>query len=129
MDDASAGLRQLLAVEAVFRRASDRDALGIALANECVKLVRARQGFLLRTDRVGGLAVERVSGTIQVERNAPLLAFVEAAVTAIPKAARAAPAASTSRFWTARKPGPIPSATASGSPCWIGPGGLSAACC
>lgn len=91
VDDASAGLRQLLAVEAVFRRASDRDALGIALANECVKLVRARQGFLLRTDRVGGLVVERVSGTIQVERNAPLLAFVEAAVTAIPKAARAAP--------------------------------------
>ncbi len=91
VDDASAGLRQLLAVEAVFRRALDRDALGIALANECVKLVRARQGFLLRTDRVGGLVVERVSGTIQIERNAPLLAFVEAAVTAIPKAARAAP--------------------------------------
>ncbi|TNC08378.1 HlyD family efflux transporter periplasmic adaptor subunit [Methylobacterium terricola] len=89
-NDPSAGLRQLLAVEAAFRHAPDRDALGLAIVNESVTLVRARQGFLLRTDRLGGLAVERVSGTIQVERNAPLLAVVEAAVTAIPKAERAA---------------------------------------
>ena len=90
-EDASAGLRQLLAVEASFRQAPDRDALGLALVNESVTLVRARQGFLLRTDRLGGLTVERVSGTIQVERHAPLLAFVEAAVAAIPREARAAP--------------------------------------
>ncbi|GJD31108.1 hypothetical protein PMNALOAF_2361 [Methylobacterium adhaesivum] len=89
-DDAGAGLRQLLAVEATFRQAADRDALGLALINETVKLVRARQGFLLRTDRLGDPAVERVSGTIQVERNAPLVAFVEAAIAAIPKVERAA---------------------------------------
>nr|USU32456.1 HlyD family efflux transporter periplasmic adaptor subunit [Methylobacterium sp. OTU13CASTA1] len=89
-DDVSAGLRQLLAVEATFRRAADRDTLGLALINESVKLVRARQGFLLRTDRVGGFAVERVSGTIQVERNAPVVAFMEATVAGIPKVERPA---------------------------------------
>ncbi len=91
VEDASAGLRQLLGIEAAFRQAPDRDALGLALVNESVKLVRARQGFLLEKDRIGGLTVERVNGTIQVERNAPLIAFVEAAVAAIPESERAAP--------------------------------------
>lgn len=89
--DASAGLRQLLGIEAAFRQAPDRDALSVAIVNESVKLVRARQGFLLKKDRIGGLIVERVSGTVQVERNAPLIAFVETAAAAIPESERATP--------------------------------------
>ncbi|GLS43726.1 efflux RND transporter periplasmic adaptor subunit [Methylobacterium brachythecii] len=91
VEDASAGLRQLLGVEAAFRQAPDRDALGLALVNESAKLVQARQGFLLKQDRIGGLIVERVSGTVQVERNAPLIAFIEATIAAIPETERTTP--------------------------------------
>ena len=80
---ATAGLRRLLAVEAELRRAPGRDALALALVNESAGLVHARQVFLLKVDRLGAQRVERVSGTLQVERNAPLVALIEAAVSGL----------------------------------------------
>ena len=87
---AAAALHRLLDAEADLRRAADRDTLSCALVDESVALLRARQGFLLQVDRIGGLSVERVSGTLAVERDAPLVAFVEGAVVGLAAEARAA---------------------------------------
>ncbi|WP_132253716.1 efflux RND transporter periplasmic adaptor subunit [Methylobacterium segetis] len=85
--DPASGLRQLLRVEAEFRRAATRDALGLALVNETGKLTRARQVFLLgRTGKA--LSVERVSGLGAFERDAPLVRWVASVAAAAGEAAR-----------------------------------------
>ncbi|MEA1834544.1 HlyD family efflux transporter periplasmic adaptor subunit [Methylobacterium durans] len=85
--DPASGLRQLLRIEAEFRRAETGDALGLALVNETGKLTRARQSFLLARAR-GTLVVERVSGLGAFERDAPLVRWIAGVATGAGEAAR-----------------------------------------
>ncbi len=92
-DDATAALRGLLRVEAELRRADTRERLGLALVNEGRKLARARQVFLfaLGAGRRATARVERVSGLATMERDSPLVRWlqetVEARLRAAPSAA------------------------------------------
>lgn len=74
--DPHAALRQLLGVEAEIRRVGTRDALMLLLVNEIRKIGRARQVFAIRIDG-RGLAFERVSSLASLDRDAPLIRWLE----------------------------------------------------
>lgn len=79
--DPSAALRQLLAVEAEIRRAGSREALTLLLVNEIRKFSRARQAFAVRVDSAT-LAFERVSSLATIDRDAPLVRWLEGVLQA-----------------------------------------------
>ncbi|GJD94847.1 efflux RND transporter periplasmic adaptor subunit [Methylobacterium iners] len=79
-NDSGAALRQLLRIEAELRRAENREQLELALVNEGRKLLRARQVLAVRLPERGTAKpqVERISGLAAVEKNAPLVQWLQA---------------------------------------------------
>lgn len=75
--DAQAALLALLRVEAEARDAASESELFLLIANETRKLTRARQIFVLSPSVTGSLEVAAISSVPVVERNAPLVIFVE----------------------------------------------------
>ena len=75
--DGQAALLALLKVEADARDASNERDLVFLIANETRKLTRARQIFVLRTGLRGGFEVRGISSLPAVDRNAPLVIFIE----------------------------------------------------
>ena len=72
-----AALLALLKVEADARDAANERDLIFLIANETRKLTRARQIFVLRPGLRGNLEVRGISSLPAVDRNAPLVIFIE----------------------------------------------------
>lgn len=75
--EAGAALLALLKVEAEVRDAASESDLVLIIANETRKLTRARQIFVLTSSLAGRLEVRGISSIAVVERNAPLVSFME----------------------------------------------------
>ena len=75
--DSQAALLALLKVEADARDAGNERDLIFLIANETRKLTRARQIFVLKPGLRGNQEVRGISSLPAVERNAPLVIFVE----------------------------------------------------
>lgn len=78
--DSQAALLALLKVEADARDATSESDLVLIIANETRKLTRARQIFVLSPSISGSLEVVGISSIPVVERNAPLVIFIETLV-------------------------------------------------
>ena len=73
-------LRLLLAIEDRVRAAESEGEFIHLIANETRKLVQARQIFVLRAGRSGRFTVEAVSSLALVDRETPLIRWIEASV-------------------------------------------------
>ena len=80
-DDANAGLRALLNIEAASREARTPQVLQFLFANETRKLTRARQVFVFRS--MGGMRLVTISGLHAVDRSAPVVRGIENVVAAL----------------------------------------------
>lgn len=80
VDDATAGLRQLLRVEAAMREARDAEELTILALNETRKIARARQMLFADVSPSGVLRLTRVSGLPTLDRDAPVVRWLERAL-------------------------------------------------
>lgn len=80
--DGRSGLLALLKVEAEARDAKSTRDLIFLMANETRKLTRARQIFVVMPGVTGALEVQGVSSLPAVDRNAPLIIFVEKLIAA-----------------------------------------------
>lgn len=76
-DSGNTALLALLKVEAEARNAESEAELIFLIANEMRKLTRARQVFVLREKSGQGLTVEGVNSVDSVDRNSPLIRWVE----------------------------------------------------
>ncbi|MBK9081554.1 MAG: HlyD family efflux transporter periplasmic adaptor subunit [Rhizobiales bacterium] len=80
-EDPTAGLRHLLRVEAEMRRARDLEELTILTLNEARKIARARQTLYAELAADGALRLTRVSGLPTLDRDAPVIRWLERALT------------------------------------------------
>ena len=80
-DDANAGLRALLNIEAASREARTPQVLQFLFANETRKLTRARQIFVFRS--MGEMRLVTISGLHAVDRSAPVVRGIEKVVAAL----------------------------------------------
>lgn len=78
--DGRSGLLALLNVEQEARDAASLQDLMYLIANETRKLTRARQVFVLRSNALSQLEVASISSLAAVDRNAPVVAFIERVV-------------------------------------------------
>ena len=76
-DNDNSSLLALLKVEADARAAETEKELQFLIANESRKLARARQVFVLRRHRGDSFQVKAVSSLDAVDRNAPLIQWIE----------------------------------------------------
>jgi Barrel-sandwich domain of CusB or HlyD membrane-fusion len=77
-------LLNLLKIESSARRAASETELAYLIANETLRLVRGRQMFLLSLHHVSGkFQVASVSSLAVVDRNAPLIQWIEQMVVAL----------------------------------------------
>ena len=81
-DQTNAAMLALLRVEADTRRAADLTELVHLIANETRKLVRARQVFVLQR-RSRRYRIEAISSVDIVDRNAPLVGWIERMVQSL----------------------------------------------
>ncbi|MGC4026050.1 MAG: hypothetical protein QM744_13435 [Mesorhizobium sp.] len=79
---ASAGIELLLKAESEARRAATVGELQFAIANETMKLARARQIFLLTLGN-GKPRVAQVSSISKIDRDLPRLRWIESVVRAL----------------------------------------------
>lgn len=86
--DGQAALLALLKVEADARDASTARDLILVMANETRKLTRARQIFVILPSIGRRLEVEGISSLPAVDRNAPLVNFIEQLIRAADKAGK-----------------------------------------
>ena len=77
IDPQVAALSQLLRLEAEVRLAPTETALSYLIANDVRGLVRARQAFVTSGARTSSLRVETVSSMAAIDRNAPMIQWVE----------------------------------------------------
>lgn len=84
--DGQAALLALLKVEADARDAASERDLILIMANETRKLTRARQIFVVMPGVTRQLEVQGISSLPAVDRNAPLVIFIEKLVRAAEKA-------------------------------------------
>lgn len=75
--DSQAALIALLRVEADARDVTTEHDLMLLIANEMRKLTRARQIFVLKTGYSGRQEVQAISSLPSVDRNAPLVQYIE----------------------------------------------------
>ncbi len=75
--NSNSALLTLLRVEAEARSLDDPRKLVHLITNETRKLARARQVFVLKRSRAGSLVVEAVSSIDVVDRNTPLVRWIE----------------------------------------------------
>lgn len=75
--DSQAALIALLKVEADAREVETERDLTLLIANEMRKLTRARQIFVLKLGFTGQQEVQAISSLPAVDRNAPLVQFIE----------------------------------------------------
>lgn len=71
------GLQQILTLEARFRAAKSAEELGYLAANDVRRLTGTRQSFVLQADGRSRLRVKAVSSLAVVERDAPLIRWIE----------------------------------------------------
>ena len=76
-DNGNAALLALLKIEAEARDAQTESELIFLIANEMRKLTRARQAFVFRQKSGQGLTIEAVNSLDSVDRNSPLIRWVE----------------------------------------------------
>lgn len=76
-DAVVSGLQQILALEARFRAAKSVDELGYLAANDLRRLTGTRQSFVLHADGSSHFKVKTVSSLAVVERDAPLIRWIE----------------------------------------------------
>lgn len=79
---ASAGIELLLKAESEARRAATVGELQFAIANETMKLARARQIFLLTLSN-GKPRIAQVSSISKIDRDSPRLRWIESVVRAL----------------------------------------------
>lgn len=84
-DDGKAALLALLKLESEAREVQSEAELVFLIANEMRKLTRARQVFVLRDKSGLGLTVQGVSSLDSVERNSPLIRWIERMVKQLKK--------------------------------------------
>ena len=77
IDPQVAALSQLLRLEAEVRQAPAEAALLHLIANEVRGLVRARQAFVMSGARAGSFRVKTVSSMAVIDRNVPMIQWVE----------------------------------------------------
>jgi hypothetical protein len=76
MDEAVAGLRMLLQIEANMRAVGSRDELASLCVNELGRIIRARQVFY--ADVAGSKArIRQATGVVKLDTNAPTVRWVE----------------------------------------------------
>lgn len=80
-DAASSSMIALLKLEADARAVETERELKFLIANETRKLVHARQVFVLRRQRPGKCQVDAVSSLDAVDRNSPLICWIERIIT------------------------------------------------
>ena len=76
-DPTNTAMLALLRVEADARGAADPKQLVHLIANETRKLVRARQVFVMKRSRTGIFQIEAISSIDVVDRNTPLVRWIE----------------------------------------------------
>ena len=84
-NNANAALLALLKVEAEARDAQSQAELVFLIANEMRKLTRARQVFVLRQRSGSGFVVEGINSQDSVDRNSPMIRWVERMVRQLKK--------------------------------------------
>lgn len=84
-DEAVAALRQLLRIEADIRTCRSIDELSVLLVNEMRAIMGARAAYFLAL-RSGTPRVLKVSGTTELDRNAPVVRWLEKELSARPPA-------------------------------------------
>ena len=76
-------LVMLLRVEGEARAVENLTALKLLIANETTKLMRARQAFVFRKTRSGAIHVEAASSVAEVDRQVPLMQWLENIVSRV----------------------------------------------
>ena len=84
-DGAVAGLEMILSLEERFRSAKSPDEIAYLAANDVRKLTGTRQTFVLQANRNGRFKVKTVSSLATIERDAPLIRWVERLVSTMRK--------------------------------------------
>jgi len=85
-DSGNAALLALLKIEAQAREAQTEAELVFLSANEMRKLTRARQVFVLREKSGLGFTVEAVNSLDSVDRNSPMIRWIERMIARLKKA-------------------------------------------
>ncbi|MCH9809017.1 MAG: efflux RND transporter periplasmic adaptor subunit [Alphaproteobacteria bacterium] len=79
------GLEMILALEARFRAAESPEEIGYLAANDMRKLTGSRQTFVLQANRAGSFKIKTVSSLATLERDAPLIRWIEKLVATMHK--------------------------------------------
>lgn len=77
VDAIVSGLQQILALEARFRAAKSGEEISYLAVNDVRRLTGTRQSFLLQCKRNGRFRVKTVSSLAVIERDAPLIRWIE----------------------------------------------------
>lgn len=79
-DPLSSAAIRLLRFESALRRINTHEAWALFVANETRQITQSQQTFVFRGDRAGGMQVVAASALATVDRNAPLVVWMESIV-------------------------------------------------